>query len=205
MAPTSSTETRTPAGTTLGRLLRDGASSPQIERHLDALSGAERLREVLGITGKGVGRLYEAVADAPPLTLDEIVPASAPEGETFIFEGRNSLPLFSRFQKRFARVGETILGFNHQTTSVITGPGYFVAKVARGEGPHPSEPYFDYTLAPPEPPHGWPPYKPNHVGLSRAVYMDMHDYMRRVCKGVMVGKAYKLGVEQGAYFSLTRV
>jgi hypothetical protein len=32
----------------------------------------------------------------------------------------------------------------------------------------------------------------------------MKDYMRRVARGVVVGKAYKLGVDQGAYFSLSR-
>jgi hypothetical protein len=115
--------------------------------------------------------------------------------------------MFTRFQKRFSRVsgatGSVIVGYNHQTMSVVTGPGYFVVKPATGEGKHANEPYFDYTEAPPAEPAGWPPFKPNDRALSRLVYMNMKDYVRRVARGVIVGKAYKLGVDQKAYFSLT--
>jgi hypothetical protein len=34
--------------------------------------------------------------------------------------------------------------------------------------------------------------------------MNMKDFCRTVATGVLVGKAYKLGVEQGAFFTLTR-
>ncbi len=56
---------------------------------------------------------------------------------------------------------------------------------------------------PPAEPAGWPAYKPNERGLSRFVYGHMHDYVRRVARGVVVGKAYRHGKEQDAYFSLT--
>jgi hypothetical protein len=74
-----------------------------------------------------------------------------------------------------------------------------------GEAPHPTEPYFDYTEAPPMSaiPEGWPAFKANDRGFSKPVYANMKDYMRRVARGVMVGKAYKLGVDQKAYFTLT--
>jgi len=189
-------------GRSLSRLLDARASAKEIEDFLDGLSPDARLAEVLTITGKAVGRLYDATAEAAPLSLDEIIPPDT-QG-TLIYEGRNSLPLFSRFQKRFTRIESGILvGYNHQTMSFVTGPGYFVLKPPSGDGPHPTEPYFDYTVAPPAEPSGWPTYKPNDRGFSKAVYADMKDYMRRVARGVMVGQAYKNGVAQSAWFSLT--
>jgi hypothetical protein len=201
----AATSPETSQTTSLARLLTNGARAQEIARHLDALPYPERLREVLSVTGRAVGRLYDAVADAEPLTVDDVVPPSTPVGETVIWEGRNSLPLFSRFQKRFMRTEEGIVvGYNHQTMSFVTGPGYFVARGASGEGPHPKEPYFDYTAMPSTGAAGWPTRKPNDRGLSKLVYANMHDYMRRVARGVMVGKAYKLGEAQDAWFSLTR-
>jgi hypothetical protein len=199
MTASSSTDV---GSTSLARLLDQRAPSREIAAFLDGLGPDARLREVLSITGSKVGRLYDAVADAEPLTLEEFLPASTPG--TRIYEGRNSLPLFSRFQKRFARVRDgVIVGYNHQTMSAVTGPGFFVVKPASGQGEHGKEMFFDYTVDPPEVPAGFPAFKPNGSGLSRLVYMNMIDYCRRVARGVVVGKAYKLGVDQKAWFSLT--
>ena len=57
--------------------------------------------------------------------------------------------------------------------------------------------------APKASPAGWPTYSPNESGLSRLVYAHMKDYCRRVARGVIVGKAYKKGVDQNAYFTLS--
>jgi hypothetical protein len=199
MTASSSTDV---GSTSLARLLAQRAPSREMAAFLDGLAPDARLREVLSITGSNVGRLYDAVADAEPLTLEEFVPASTPG--MLIYEGRNSLPLFSRFQKRFARVRDgVIVGYNHQTMSAVTGPGFFVVKPASGQGEHGKEMFFDYTVDPPEVPAGFPAFKPNGSGLSRLVYMNMIDYCRRVARGVLVGKAYKLGVDQKAWFSLT--
>lgn len=191
--------------TTAGSLSELLARKPgwqAIAAHLDALPADERVRQVLAVTSRGVKALYEAVAGSPVLTFDDFVPAG--ESGTVIFEGRNSLPLFTRFQKRFTRSQGQVIGYNHQTWGWVTGPGYFVVKPPEGEGPHPDELFFDYTAEPPLPgPEGWPTYAPNGKGLSRAVYANMKDYCRRVAKGILVGKAYKLGVDQGAYFSLS--
>jgi hypothetical protein len=198
------TATSTSAGsssTSLARLLQSGAGAREIEGHLDALSPAARLDEVLAVKGSAVKRLYEAVAGGPVPTLEELIPES--EKGVVIYEGRNSLPMFSRFQKRFVRMGGVVVGYNHQTMSFVTGPGYFVVHAPSGSGEHGKELDFDYTAAPPGEPAGWPAYKPNERGLSRFVYGSMHDYVRRVARGVIVGKAYRHGVEQDAYFSLT--
>ncbi len=207
-SPTESSTTRgsssnaTISGSSLRELLSKGASRVDIAAHLDRLPVRDRLEQVLDVTGKDVPRLYEAVAGGPTLSLTDL----APEGEkgTIILEGRNSLPLpVSRFQKRFAWVSGTLIGYNHQTFSPVTGPGYFVVRPASGEGEHGDELYFDYTTPPPASPPGWPTYKPNDRGLSKLVYANMLDYCRRVATGVLVGKAYKKGVAQDAWFTLT--
>jgi hypothetical protein len=192
----------TSSASSLAGLLQDKASAKEIESFLDGLSPSARLQQVLSITGSGVARLYHAVADAPVLSLEEFVPQST-KG-TLIYEGRNSLPMFTRFQKRFARApGGEVVGYNHQTMSIVTGPGYFVAKAPSGQGEHGKEILFDYTEKPPFIPDGWPAYKSNESGFSRLVYRNMKDYVRRVARGVVVGKAYELDVDRRAYFSLT--
>lgn len=193
----------------LRAMLEDGAKGPDIARHLDALDPHETLRQVLAVKGKGVKALYDAVAGGPPATLEEFVPKST-AGTTLIYEGRNSLAMFTRFQKRFLRTESgVIVGYNHQAMMWFTGPGYFVFQPADGKPPVPDEPYIDYIAEPPFFPEGWPPYKPNDRGMSKAVYGLMHDYMRRVADGVYVGKAYRMpddigdADDIGAYFSLT--
>jgi hypothetical protein len=200
MAATSTSEASA-ASTSLARLLDAGASARDIEGCLDALPPAARLEEVLAVTGRGVRRLFDAVAGGTPPTLEELVP-SGTEG-ALIYEGRNSLAAFSRFQKRFVRMGGLVVGYNHQSMSFVTGPGYFLVHAPTGSGDHGKELDFDYTAKPPPAPPGWPSYKPNEHGLSRFVYGHMHDYVRRVARGVVVGKAYRHGKEQDAYFSLT--
>ncbi len=192
----------------LSQLLRAGAPSKEIAAYLDGLSASARLAEVIGVTGRGVGKLYDAVADAEPLTLEEFVPAST-KG-TLIYEGRNSLPAFSRFQKRFMRLsGGEIMGYNHQTMSFVTGPGFFLVRAPSGEGPFGRELLFDYASTPTkdqlaQAPSDWPRYSPNDSGLSNLVYANMYDWVRRVARGVVVGKAYtKEGKSKDAFFSLT--
>jgi len=193
--------TATRAGS-LAELIRGGAGREAIARHLDSLSPSDRVEQVTNVGHGLVGRLYEAVAGAEPLALTDFVP----EGETgtVIFEGKNSLPAFTRFQKRFARVGNDIVGYNHQLMSVVTGPGYFVVRPPTAGEPHSDELFFDYTVDAPGVPGGWPAFVANDVALSRLVYMNMKDYCRRVAKGVLVGKAYKLDKAQNAFFTLTK-
>jgi hypothetical protein len=201
MASTTTSATASASATTLGRLLQTGAGARDIEGHLDALAPAARLDQVLAVTGRGVKRLYDAVAGGAAPSLEELIPEGH-EGVR-IYEGRNSLAAFTRFQKRFVRMGGLVVGYNHQSMAFVTGPGYFVVHAPSGEGEHGKELDFDYTAPPPGEPAGWPPYKANERGLSRFVYGHMHDYVRRVARGVVVGKAYRHGVEQDAYFSLT--
>ncbi len=187
----------------LRAMVQGEATSADIARHLDALDPHERLRQVLAVKGKWVKALYDRVADAPPATMEEFVPSST-TGTTVIYEGRNSLAMFTRFQKRFLRTqAGVVVGYNHQTWQWVTGPGYFVVQPPDGQPPVPDQLYIDYITEPPEVPEGWPAYKPNSRGLSRSVYFNMHDYMRRVATGVYVGKAYREAEDIDAHFSLT--
>ena len=192
----------TSSSDSIAKLVRGRASRGDIAAFLNGLSPSARVEQMTSLGGSAIGRLYDAVGGNEPLALTDLVP----EGErgTVILEGRNSLPTFTRFQKRFVRVGDTIVGYNHQTMSFVTGPGYFLVRPPTKGESHPDELFFDYTSDPPTAPAGWPEFKPNDVGLSRLVYMNMKDFCRRVADGVLVGKAYKLGVAQDAYFTLTR-
>lgn len=194
-ATASSTET-------LRALIDKGAGFATISAYLDGLSKDARLSEMLGITHGRVGKLYDCVKDAPGITIDDFFPKDTPDDETLIFEGRNSLPMFTRFQKRFCRRKGVVVGYNHQTMSFFTGPGFFV--LTEADDTHPGEIIMDYTKEPTFDPPGWPTYKHNESGFSKLVYANMKDYCRRVAKGIIVGAAFKKGVPQNAYFTLTR-
>ena len=195
---TESTRATSYSGSTsLRSLVERGAKREEIASHLDALGSTERLAQVL-VEGERQPRQA-----GEPLGVDDFAPPAG--SDTLILEGRNSLPAFSRFQKRFTRIGEITLGYNHQTMSPLTGPGYFVVRPPTPGETHPDELFFDYTIEPPRgAPRDWPAFSSNKSGLSRLVYMDMKDFCRRVAKGVLVGKAYKRGIAQDAYFTLTK-
>lgn len=186
---------------TLAQLIDGGAKQPELAVHLDALSSEERVREIRALSGKTQKRLWEACAGAPAFTLDDLVPPSLGEGQTVIYEGKNSLPAFTHFQKRFQRRGGAIVGYNHQTMSAVTGPGYFTVVPSPAD---PRELLFDYTQVPAETPEGWPTARPNTAGLSWFVYRGLHDFNRRVSRDVTIGSATRLGKVMDSYFVLAR-
>jgi len=176
-----------------------------IAAHLDALDHGGRMDAITALGGpRAQGRLWDAVAGTPPVALGDLVPPDAPPLREVIFHGKNSLPAFTLFQKRFCRppAGEApdrLWGYNHQALAWLTGPGYFVV---HREGDAPAA--IDYRLVPPAQPPGWPAVKPNDVGLSRFVYRDMVDYLRRVSRHVLIGRATRYGKELPNYFLLCR-
>jgi len=176
---------------------------------LDRLAPGARREAIAALSGPRLQRrLYEAVAGRPPVTLAELVPPDAPPLREVLFHGKNSLPAFTHFQKRFCRpprngAAAELWGYNHQSLAWLTGPGYFVVheEPARGAA-------IDYRAVPPQRcptwPPSWPPVKPNDVGFSRLVYRDMVDYLRRVGRDVFIGSAHRDGKELGNYFVLSR-
>jgi hypothetical protein len=176
-----------------------------IAAFLDSLGAAERVEAIAALGGVPLQRrLYEAVRGAPPVTLADLVPPETPPLREVIFEGKNSLLAFTRFQKRFCRppeagTGEELWGYNHQALGWLTGPGYFVVREDRIRGAA-----IDYREVPYQHPENWPGVAPNDRGFSRFVYKDMVDYLRRVSRDVFIGSAHRHGKEQGNYFILTR-
>jgi len=199
-----SSSAATTSSHSLRGLLRQGVPGDELRSFLDELGPHARVDEALSLGGREVGKLYRACAGAPPVLPEDFVPASMDDDRTVIFEGRNSLPTFSRFQKRFARLGDEIVGYNHQTWGFVTGPGYFVVAPGSDREVVSGELYFDYTKTPRRAPTGWPKLQPNTSGLSLLVYAHMKDYMRSVAKNVVVGKAYKKDEAEGSFFLLCR-
>ena len=183
--------------------------TPKIDLHylahvLDGTSHAARLRAVYELGRDDQAALFEACADNEALTLEDFVPSDRAAMTEVIHHGKNSLPMFSHFQKRFCRPGEggpddQLWGYNHQTMAPVTGPGYFVAHAWTEGGI-----VIDYTMTPPKHPAGWPEILPNDAKLSRFIYNGTKDVMRRVSQHVTVGRARRGDQIMDNWFVLVR-
>ena len=177
----------------------------EIAEQLDRMSPGERLEAIRSLGGGRVqARLWEAAANAPVVTLDDLVPPDMPPLREVIWHGKNSLPAFTHFQKRFCRpmpgpASDQLWGYNHTSIAWLVGPGYFVV---HKEGDAPAA--IDYRQVPPSHPASWPAIKANNVGASYFVFRDMVDYLRRVSQHVMIGRATRHGAELPSYFLLCR-
>jgi len=192
----------------LQALLAETPVRPQaIADWLDGLASAERVAAVRSLGRAHQRTLYAAVDGFRPLRLDHIVPPSVADFTPVRHYGRNTLPFFTLFEKRFCRPRGAdpvkpgaLYGFNFQTMAPVTGPGYFVAR----EDPNRPEVWVDYTDVPPEHPQGWPEIRPNERGLSRFVYGYMVDTLRGVSEHVSIGSAARKGRDLGSWFILAR-
>jgi len=172
---------------------------------LGALSVEQKRQAIEAVGGrKRQRRLWELGEAGPAITIEDLVPSSADPLDPVIFYGKNSLPLFTIFQKRMARTadGEMLLGYNHSPpVDRFVGPGFFVVDdFPDGIG----KVGVDYTRLPDKKPESWPTIKPNKSGLSRFVYYDMIDYLRELAPGVLIGRAVKGGKITQNYFLLSR-
>lgn len=173
---------------------------------LDASDADTRLAFVRALTPKMQRHLFEAASR--PVTTFDIVPEDASPLQEVICEGRNTLPAFRLFQKRFCSPTaehspdnrRVLWGYNHQTLSGITGPGYFVAYDDTASG----ELVIDYRELPPERPSAWPQILDNRARLGRFVYAGMVDRLRGLSEHVTIGRAYK-AKPMNAWFALVRV
>lgn len=172
---------------------------------LDGLDHAGRLAAVRALDGSVIQeRLWECAASASPVTLTDLVPPATPPLREVIWYGKNSLPVYSHFEKRFCRpsprhTADELWGYNQYPLIRLFGPGYFVCHRV-GE----AAAAIDYRRVPPEHPAGWPPIRPNEQGLSRFVYRGLVDYLRRVSRHVVVGRATRNGKPLPNYFVLVR-
>jgi len=179
------------------KLIEDGVALEKIGEHLDSLSEAQRIEEVRACGSKLQSKLWDAAEGATVLAVDFVGEAD----KTVIYAGRNTLPAFSFFQKRFWRPsdGSDIVGYNHQSMSKFTGPGYFVTE----DGDN-GELVFNYVKTASFQPPEWPTLKPNTGLIPSAVYGNMLDYNRRVSKDTVIGCATKKGKAIGQFYLLTR-
>ena len=171
---------------------------------LDGLGHEGRVHTIRHWGKKIQAEIYEASKGVLPIDLDFLVPSSIGSLVEVIHEGQNTLPTFNHFQKRFVKLEDEdfkVAGYNHQTLSPVTGPGYFVVQVGAGE--HEGELAIDYTKAPKNKPASWPVIKPND-GLGGLVYGGMIDYLRRISEHVSIGRATKGGKVMDAWFALCR-
>jgi hypothetical protein len=181
---------------------------PDLERLtaiLDGLGHEGRVHTVGTWTKEHMQQLFEAAKGHQPLDLDFLVPSGVEPLVEIIHDGRNTLPMFTHFQKRFTKLeGDAfpIGGYNHQSMQSFTGPGYFA--VTKGEGEHEGELVIDYTKVPKHKPATWPTIRTNDGGLAGIVNGGMVDYLRGLSSHVSIGVAYKDGKHRNQWFALVR-
>ncbi len=192
-----------PAGEFLAKLGETPIKAPEICGFLDRLSRDERV-EAIRAAGRGPQRrLWSAVEGFAEVRLRDLVAPEVPDLATVRHYGRNTLPAFTHFEKRFCRPrgeAEELWGFNFQTMAFVTGPGYFVAR----DDPDGAEVLIDYNHVPTEAPPGWPPVRSNERVPGRFVYGFMIDTLRRVSEHVTIGSAARKGRDMGSWFLLCR-
>ena len=173
-----------------------------LSAYLDGIEGAERIAEARSLTAIEQAQLFDRAAGFRHITLDDFVPPDVPALQPVIHYGRNSLPVFRIFEKRFCKPdagsGE-LWGYNEQRFKAFTGPGYFVARPASD-----LEVVIDYGAVPPRKPAQWPPILPNSARLSRFIYYRTRDFMRGVSTHVSIGRATREGKPMNNWFVLCR-
>lgn len=189
----------------LKNLIEPHLDLPRLSKDLDELGHPGRVWAVHS-WGKHIqSLLFEATKGFRKTTLEDFVPSSTPRLEQVIHDGRNTLPLHNNFQKRFClptddAQKDVLWGYNHQSLSGVTGPGYFVTHPGEADG----EVDIDYTMLPKEKPEGWPDIIPNSARLGRFVYYGMIDVMHGISSHVSIGRAKKKGKFMDAWFVLVR-
>jgi hypothetical protein len=196
-----------PADELLARIAETPVSPSAIATLLDGLGHAERVAATRALGRTAQARLYRAVDGFLPLRLADMVPPARPDWSEVRHHGRNTLPAFTHFEKRFCRPRgadpkrpEVLYGFNFQPLSPLTGPGYFLGVEATGR----PEVLVDYNRVPDDHPAGWPAIRRNERGVSRFVYGFMIDTLRRVSEHVTIGSAARKGRDIGSWFVLCR-
>ena len=190
-------------------MIADASVAPgTIAGLLDGLDPTIRPRVIRRLGRVGQRSLYAKVEGHASLELTDLVPPDCAELAGVRHLGRNSLPAFTIFEKRFCRLPGSdpsapgaLAGYNFQTLSPLTGPGYFMAV----EDENTREVLVDYRRLPDQKPADWPEIRSNERGLARFVYGFMVDRLRRVSEHVTIGSAARNGRDLGSYFILCRV
>lgn len=176
---------------------------PPLTSALDAVPHEARFQWIARLGSRELTALFARAAGGPPLAPADLARA---DGSPRVAHGKNQLPLFARFQKRFAQVGDEIVGYNHNPGWVMwfTGAGHFVARPSPDvEG----EVWLDYTRLPQATHPEFPALERQSGLLFPFVYGDMIDVVRRVSEHVVIGHSFKpsgrWGTNDDQYFVLT--
>lgn len=192
-------------------LLRQAKAQPaRVAQAFDQMTHAQRVAAIRATGRREQSRLWTAVDGFAPLSIRDLVPASHAANQQVRHFGKNSLPLFTEFEKRFVRptgqdatAPSELHGYNFQESGVATsfsGPGYFIAV----DDAKRAEVLIDYYRVPSVRPEGWPSIRNNERGGARLVYGFMIDTLRRVSEHVTIGHANKHGKDMSAWFILCR-
>ncbi len=178
---------------------------PRLAKDLDEVGHFARLWSVSQWTREDQATVFEAAKGFRPVTLDDFVPPTVPPRTEVIHHGKNSLPAASHFEKRFIKLArddarDVLVGRNFQPLSLLTGPGYYVARPSAESG----EVDLDYTMTPVETLETWGALRSNDGGVSRFVYYGLVDVMRGVSSHVTVGRGKKKGRYVDNWFVLVR-
>lgn len=185
---------------TLRELLKDpSVTLVRLQEHLGSLSGEDRVRQATDLDRGQQALLWRLAEGGGPLTESDIVPTDAAPLAPVPFYGQNNQPIYRSFQKVFYRsTSGEVAGYNVSDAAWFAGPGYYLLRSG------PTGLYVDYTAVPEDKPDGWPSIRRNEEGLSRFVYGNMQDFLRRVYGLILIGRAYRKGRETSNYFVLAR-
>ncbi len=187
-------------------LLEPKPNLPRLSQVLDEMGHAGRVHTIRGWGKNKQAQIFDAALGFKAIGLEHFVPANTAPLVEVVHDLHNTLPLFSNSQKRFCKLlpgeGETkeLWGYNHQSMSGLTGPGYFVARLSETPG----EVVFDYHHVPQDRVPSWPDVLPNSARLGRFVYAGMIDYMRGISSHISIGRAQKGGKLLDNWFVLCR-
>lgn len=173
-----------------------------VAAHLNSLDTQGRIDEIRTIPGRLQGALWKAV-EGNKVVLEDFVPPEVPDGTFIRHFGRNSLPLFNDFEKRFARPrkdAKEAWAYNHSPAMGLIGPGHFVLRRDLELDTF----VCDYYRVPPVQLEDAPKLQSNTFGLSFFVYGHMVDVMWKVSDHVSVGRVVKNGTPEHQYFLLCR-
>ena len=113
-------------------LKRGAADMDGLAAWLDGLSNAERSAEVLTLNKSAQKTLWTLCAERT-VAIEDLVPVGTPSLKPVRHIGKNSLPVFSRFEKRFCRIDadpNLLVGYNEGPTRPYVGPGDFTTRLS---------------------------------------------------------------------------
>lgn len=172
---------------------------------MDGIGHDERVLVTQAMGRKDQKAMWELSKGYRPIALADFVGASKKPLEQVRHIGKNTLPVFSKFEKRMCRLElqgkrEELIGYNWGFTQPLVGPGYFVAYYNEKT----LEVDIDYRLVPSTKPEDWPEIKDNNSGIGKLVFGNMVDSLRRISEHITIGSAAKNGKPMGSWFVLCR-